>query len=372
MSDGIPAAEQLSGVRAWTEFCEALRRAGEEILGSDVPADSLTRAEGVRYLSRLLRAGLESCVELGDARFPGFYSLSHETLKIGADNPDNRYLNARIDGRFEYRIRGTRGSVHYLAFSTKAGGYGTTGGLAPTGFLDSSSLAVDRDGRFEITVSAAERPGNWLPMRSASAMLIVRQTFLDRQTETPAVLTIARVPADGAPEPLEPATIAAQLASAAGFVAGTARLFAEWSRDFAARPNELPLQDQRRYQAAGGDPSIHYFHGYWTLAPEEALVVDVPRVPPCESWNFQLNNYWMESLDYRHHRIHVNKHTAVYGPAGGCTIVVAHRDPGVPNWLDTAGHRLGTMCFRWIGASEIVAPLVRVVPLATLGARREG
>jgi hypothetical protein len=74
----------------------------------------------------------------------------------------------------------------------------------------------------------------------------------------------------------------------------------------------------------------------------------------------------MESIDYRYHRAHVNKHTAVYRPDGGCTIVVARRDPGVPNWLDTAGHAEGTLCFRWIGAEEIVDPEVRVAALGTL------
>jgi hypothetical protein len=361
-------AKRAGEETAWAEFCDALKQAGDAVLVADAPDDPLTRAEGLRYLTRLLRAGLESSLEFGDARFPAFYSLSHETLKIGADNPDNRYLNARIDGRCEYRLRGTRGTVHYLAFSTKAGGYGSTGGLAPTGFLDSTTLAVDGDGRFEVAVSARQRPGNWLPMQVESAMLIVRQTFLDRATEIPAALTIERVPADGAPEPLQPATVAAQLAGAARFVAGTARVFAEWARDFALRPNELPPQDQGRYQAAGGDPSIHYFHGYWTLAGDDALLIDVPRIPRCDSWNFQLNNYWMESLDYRHHRIHVNKHTATYRPDGGCTIVVAPRDPGVPNWLDTAGHTLGTMCFRWIGADEIVQPVARVVSRTALRA----
>ncbi len=350
----------------WAELCDRLKRVGDEVFAGAVPGDAVTRAEGVRYLSRLLRAGLTSCVELADPRFPAFYSLSDETLKIGADNPDNRYLNARVDGRLEYRIRGTRGTVHYLAFSTKAGGYGTTGGLAPTGFLDSTALAVGDDGRFEVAVSATPRPGNWLPMTPASAMLIVRQTFLDRAAEEPAALTIARVGDDVAPEPLDCAALATGLESATRFVGGTARLFAEWTREFARRPNALPPQDQRRYQAAGGDPSIHYYHGYWSLAGDEALVIAVPRVPRCDSWNFQLNNDWMESLDYRYHRIHVNKHTAVYAPDGGCTIVVAHRDPGVPNWLETAGHGHGTMCFRWIGAAEIVDPRVRVAKLATI------
>ena len=130
----------------WSTFCAALARAGRQILRPDAPADPLTRAEGQRYLARLTRGALESCLEFADPEAPGFYSLSHETLKIGADNPDNFYQNASLDGRLEYRISGTRGTVHYLAFSTKAGGYGSTGGLAPTGFLDSTQLTIGADG----------------------------------------------------------------------------------------------------------------------------------------------------------------------------------------------------------------------------------
>ena len=348
---------------AWSTFCAALARAGAQVLRPDAPSDPLTRAEGWRYLARLTRGALESCVEFADPESPGFYSLSHETLKIGADNPDNFYQNASLDGRLEYVIRGTRGTVHYLGFSTKAGGYGSTGGLAPTGFLDSAKLRVDGDGRFEVIVSATPHPGNWLPMTDATTMLIVRQTFLDRGRERRAELTIARHPTPVAPKPLDPATVVQRLANAARFVEGTARVFADWARDFAAEPNVLPPQDQARYLAAGGDPSIHYYHGYFRLGPDEALVVEVPRVPPCESWNLQINNHWMESIDYRYHRAHVNKHTASYEPDGRCVITIAPRDPRRPNWLDTAGHAEGTMCFRWIGASEIVDPSTRVVRL---------
>ena len=350
----------------WATFCAALARAGAQILRPDAPSDPLTRAEGYRYLARLTRGALESCVEFADPEAPGFYSLSHETLKIGADNPDNFYQNAALDGRLEYKISGTRGTVHYLGFSTKAGGFGSTGGLAPTGFLDSTTLAVGPDGRFEVMVSATPHDGNWLPMTAETSMLIVRQTFLDRRAERRAELAIARHPTPAAPRPLDPATIANRLSNAARFVEGTARVFADWAAGFAATPNTLPPQDQARYLAAGGDPSIHYYHGYYRLGPEEGLVVEVPRVPRCESWNLQINNHWMESMDYRYVRAHVNKHTAVYEPDGSCTIVIARRDPGRPNWLDTAGHADGTLCFRWIGAEEIVDPRARLVPLASL------
>ena len=73
--------------------------------------------------------------------------------------------------------------------------------------------------------------------------------------------------------------------------------------------------------------------------------------PACSTWNFQLNNYWMESLDYRYHPIHVNKGTAKYLPDNSVRIVVAAEDPKLKteyNWIDTCGHTCGTMCFRWV------------------------
>ena len=49
---------------------------------------------------------------------------------------------------------------------------------------------------------------------------------------------------------------------------------------------------------AGGDPNIRYYHSYWKLSAGEVLRIRV-RPPPCRCWNCQLNNHWMESLDYR-------------------------------------------------------------------------
>jgi hypothetical protein len=88
--------------------------------------------------------------------------------------------------------------------------------------------------------------------------------------------------------------------------------------------------------------------------------------PLCEYWNFQLNNHWMESLDYRYFPVHVNKHSAAYAADGSVRVVVAHENPGVENWLDTCGHDRGTMCWRWIRPERRVTPTTRVVKLAEL------
>jgi hypothetical protein len=117
--------------------------------------------------------------------------------------------------------------------------------------------------------------------------------------------------------------------------------------------------------AAGGDPKIAYYHSYWRLAPDEGLIIEVTP-PSCEFWNFQVNNHWMESLDYRYFPIHVNAHSAVYEKDGSVKIVVAHKDPGCPNWLTTAGHPCGTMLFRWVKADSHPQPKTRVVKTEAL------
>lgn len=363
MSD---AEKRVVSGQSWADFCDALKRAGEQVMRPEAPADPFTRAEGFRYLSRLVRAGLEWYVEFNDPDFPVLYKPSHETIKIGADNPDNIYQKAVLDGRHDYRVYGTRGTVDYISMATSKGSYAENFKQIETGFLDSRALEVAPDGSFEVIVSASEKPGNWLPMDPDSQSLLIRQTFMDRASEVPAEVFIERLDSGATPAPLTAEKLDAGLRTATAFLENTARMFADWSASWLDQPNELPPADQALCHSVGGDPNIFYYHGFFRLDDDEALVIDVDRIPQCQTWNLQVDNYWMESLDYRYHRIHVNKHTARYNPDGGVTIVLAHRDPGLANWLDAAGHRLGTLCFRWVGAKETVHPRTRVVKVDSL------
>ena len=45
-------------------------------------------------------------------------------------------------------------------------------------------------------------------------------------------------------------------------------------------------------------------------------------------------------------------------------VVVAHRDPGVPNWLDTTGRRAGLLNYRHFWGAPLPRPRTRVVPVA--------
>lgn len=370
---GEPSPEEahrraMSG-ESWEDFCDLLKAAGSVLQREGTPDDPLTRAEGLRYLTRLTRAALEAFVEHADPNVPTLRRMVHETAKMGNDNPDNHYLNAAIDGASRYRLHGHRGSVAWLEFATQKGQYGEARGMPPTGHLDAADMIVADDGTFEILVQADDPgPGvNWLRTEPDSGMLIVRQSWLDRSREVLPTLHLERLDGDARPSPLTPEAMDRGLRKASTLVAGAATLFATWAEDWQAHVNRLPRFDQALSDQMGGVPHIAYYHSYWRLADDEALVITATP-PPCDHWNVQLSNHWLESLDYRLDPIHTNSAIAHVEPDGSIKVIVAHEDPGHPNWLRTQGHRFGAMCFRWVrpGVDDPPEPRTEVVKLATL------
>lgn len=344
--DDVHKQRVVSG-KSWDEFCDQLKLAGAVLKSPGTPQDAFDQAEGLRYLTRLTRAGLEAFVEYADPAFPVLRRMVHETVKMGADNPDNYYFNAQIDGsQYEYKITGTRNTVHYIGFFTQNGSYGTTGGLAPCGQLEGSDLILEKDGSFEIILSKEKKGKNWLKIEDESGLVMVRQTFTNRFEEVPAEIKIENLNGQKSPSSLTPKMIDEGLKMASMFIAGAPLLFARWAKGFQKHPNQLPQFDPEVSNAAGGDKNIIYYHSYWKLADDEALVITV-NPPECDSWNFQLNNYWMESLDYRYFNICVSKGNALYEKDGSIKVVVSRKNPGNGNWIDTCHHSEGTMCWRW-------------------------
>ena len=118
MSDQSPRDRLMSGT-SWEAFCDTLKAAGQTILADGSPDEPIDRAEGFRYLSRLTRA----------------------------DNPDNYYQSASLSGKNEYRITGTRGTIHYLGFATQTGGVASSGQTGAASGADCSLRSVSPDRR---------------------------------------------------------------------------------------------------------------------------------------------------------------------------------------------------------------------------------
>ncbi|MFM7273491.1 MAG: hypothetical protein ACKO4A_06495, partial [Gammaproteobacteria bacterium] len=174
---------------------EVLRAAWEKMLGElvlardaiDTPAlmppppGARNLAEGYRYLMGFVHSAVERAFHEDPLR-PHFRNALSIVTRSTVDNPDAIYFFAPIDGRRSYRLRGEIGdsrhwrgeasaptgrkAPHYLIFEASwgclAGDSGELGELRPgmktqTGRLDSSRIAVDPDGSFEILI-APERP----------------------------------------------------------------------------------------------------------------------------------------------------------------------------------------------------------------------
>lgn len=356
-------SEQIRLAHVWRQFCDDLAGAGEVLLRDSVPSTPLDQAEGLRYLSRLTRTALNMLVDSADPDLPRMFQLCDDTIKIGGDNPDNVYVQAVVNPAREYRISGKRNGCPYLSFGSKANRYATDGTMVSTGEVELDDLEVGADGSFEIVASVTPQAGNWLPMAQDTSLIIVRETFDDKRTQSKADVTIERMGEGPSAHPLlTPETITAQLSGAAAFVRGTANTFADWTQWFMTQPNRIFEGDQAVFQRAGGDPKIWYGHLFYDLKPGEALVIEA-MPPQCRMWNFQLDNWWMESLDHVHQKVWVNGHMAKYEADGSIKLVVAESNPGWGNWIDLAGHRTGTGLWRWIEADEQPVPQCRVIKL---------
>ena len=70
--EALDLEDGLVSGRLWDEYCDAIKRVGRHLLRPEAPHDVFNQAEGMRYLTRMVRAGLELMVEAGTPEFPRF------------------------------------------------------------------------------------------------------------------------------------------------------------------------------------------------------------------------------------------------------------------------------------------------------------
>jgi hypothetical protein len=362
---GDPARdrERLLSGRAWAEFCDRLKAAGEIVLAPGAPDTDTDRAEGFRYLATLASAGIRHAFDLADADHPRFLRNPDSASKWGAENADNIYLLAKIRSDRSYRIVGRRNSAYTFLIEVKEG-YMQLGRDRNFATLEASQLELEPDGSFEIALSRERQPGNWLPLHPDATQVLIRQYLWDWQREVPADFRIYQVESQGvAAAPEEPVHVARLLDDAAHWIFSTASVWADWVA--AIRNAHVPgrLAPARRF--AGGADDILYGNDAYRLRPHEALVVEF-EPPDARYWHVQLVDLWFGSLDYANRQTSLNGHQLREDADGLVRVVIAHEDPGVPNWLDTAGHPEGILQYRYVWTRNEPAPRVRIVPFGEL------
>lgn len=346
------------------------------VLSPERRPDELDALEGFRYAFHLLSEGTELFLE-GDPERPRFSSMVTPARKYLGDNADAIYHQARIRGDRTYRITGKRTREVYISF--------TVHGPDPAGGINGPILAdvndrqfdVDADGNFELILSPDEHPGNWVRLQPDARVVLVRSYFLETTSaqnnpDVSVTLRIEPLVDPGPAPPLDDATLAQRMLDTIAFVRATSigtRVFGEPNASpvpfVSNEPNSVgtPWSFRNTGIAAAGAVDIFYSSGTFDLGPDEALVME-GTLPDCDFANLVLWNPHMQTLDYRFRRSSLNSAQMELGPGSEYRIVIAARDPGVANWLDTEGHRRGTMFWRFLlPTTDPDTPRCRVVPV---------
>ena len=365
---------------AFNKLLEALRESSEDYLVTERGINSETDiAEGVRYILHMLSAGIDLYLE-GDPDRPAFVRVVSPTRKLMGDNPDAIYHLARIRDDRSYRITGQKGDECYFSFTIHGRPEdGRLGAAAEPVLADMNDrgFQILQDGSFEIILSPTEQKGNWIKLLPGAASVITRHYFelqgspaaeLDRHIN----LHIEPLDPPLVRPPLTDESIAQSIENVIAFLrGGTVEMMIPGSIPIpfvSTTPNELPEPAVFRLagQDAWGAVDIAYSMGPFKLQPEEALVIE-GTLPDCAFANVVLWNKHMQTFEYRDRRISLNREQIIYQTDGSYRIIVAHEDPGVPNWLDTEGHKEGTVFWRiLLPAGQPAKPETKVVPLLAL------
>jgi hypothetical protein len=116
----------------------------------------------------------------------------------------------------------------------------------------------------------------------------------------------------------------------------------------------------------------HYSMAPYLLGPDEALVIK-GRWPTCRFGNVCLWNRFQQTYDYANRTVSLNRTQAEADEEGRFTMIIAHEDPGLPNWLDSEGKPFGMVFWRFfLVEGEVETPTAEVVKLAEIRNQRDG
>jgi hypothetical protein len=356
-------AEALTTGAAWDRFCEGLRAAGRSILRSEDAATDTDLAEGFQYLLGLMHSLVEAELYRTDARRPAFLRAQSDVVKVGMDNPDGALISAPLSDDGVFRIYGRVGPIRMLEFVIHGGG------PPMMHYLD--EFEVGADGRFALILSRERQAGNWIELPAGASSVLVRRAVYDWDAEEVPHLAIERVDANPAEVPLclrtpTAAAIGEQLDALGQLVADNADYWVDMVHSFRDEGDNV-IPAPRPLPSTGMNSSRSSVKGFFVLRPHEALLVEFTP-PEGLFWSISIGDMWYRTFDFSHHQTSLNGHQVELDADGVCRVVIAHRDPAVPNWLDTVGHERGVVILRWVMVSDRPQPRTRVVPFADLGA----
>ncbi|MEX2256544.1 MAG: DUF1214 domain-containing protein, partial [Acidimicrobiia bacterium] len=363
----MPEASQYETAAVVHELLDAVQSLDTRFFeGPNALQDDQSVLEGYKWMFSILQVALDVQV-WADPANPRFVEIVGPYKKWGGDNSDAYYLHAPIDPDVTYRVRGQIGDACYLSLSVYGGPRDGRYSTRIVGTVnDRDDLDIGPDGTFELML-ARERPTGWegpfLQLEDDAVVAITRDYLEDPFRGTRCTWHIEAVD----PPPtvrLDDADLARRFRAALTWVQEQAQMVPLGLGEPNHVDDPYPVP-QETFGWAAGDAS--YAMGSFDLGDDEALVLE-GRSPECAFWNCCLWNPFLHTYNYDYEQVTINGAQTSYEADGSWKLVIAHVDPGIPNWISTQGHPRGRIWFRWFSPSATPDPITaEVVKLQAFG-----
>jgi hypothetical protein len=373
---GADLSIQTESRAALRELIDLLREVDERWASPEWNLRSEADVAGAhRALMHILEGGICGMFEC-DPAAPLFRRIVTPWRKFTGDNADAIYFDAPVSSRYRYRVRGETNGAVYVSLTVEVGTEEGAMATRTAGVLNDAGFDVDADGRFDVVLGGPPQPRNWLGLPETASRITTRHYFeeaayaaADPAREPRLAIEVEDCP--GAPPAPSDADVAAGIRRVAGFV--RSRTLAQPPMAASQPPPFVSIVPNRfpppvppgDFGLAASDAA--YSMAPFVVGPDDALVLR-GRWPRCRCANVSLWTRHLQTFDYANRRVSLNRAQTQAGADGRFTMVLAHRDPGVPNWLDTEGRPFGLVFWRFLlPEGEIETPAAEVVPFAEVG-----
>jgi hypothetical protein len=334
-----------------------------------------------RSLMHILETGLNGFFQ-ADPRSPDFRRIVTPSRKLTGDNSDAIYFDAPVSPDYAYVVHGNMNGAVYFSMTIEedAG----DGNIAKTtaGVINDTTMDIDADGNFTVYLGGDLRERNWLPLGPKASRVTTRHYFEEevcaaKRPERVPCMRIECLSNVGIPEPPNDQSVAAGIRRVCNFVRSRTLGMPPMANIepppfLALTPNQFPPP------IPPGNFGLAAFDAHYSMAPffinsDEALVI-TGRWPACRFGNVCLWNRFQQTYDYVNRTVSLNRAQTQLEADGSFRIVLAHEDPGLPNWIDTEGNLFGLVFWRFfLVEGEVETPQATVVKLAdlALGSARE-
>ena len=273
--------------------------------------------------------------ELNNQKIPG--------SRWGIDNPDSVYRVIPIGDSQSYVIRGKLGKQlfnenHFTLWDEN---------MKTIGLLSGNSIAVDKDGSFEIFVDPNSSKGkkNHIQTSAGAKEFYIRDTMIDWLNDRPNLLDIEIIPSSRADQKFDGKM---KLEIVKNYMHKWAANTTRWNQQALSKPvNEFSFKIDR--DTDGALRNQVYLLGHFALpSSDHCIKLDI-HLDGAKYFIAPITNIWGTTNNIVTKNGSLNNSQAKVNQDGTYTFILSVNDPGVFNWLDPSGLSEGILTLRWSG-----------------------